>query len=257
MGRKVARGLRGKSGVSRGGKAVALRQGATPTPTPPHKGEGFRRANPLMPGLRIREDGWTVARTRTFLAALSQTGCVTDAARVAGISRKSVNQARARFDEFDRACSTALARAGRGLKAIAYERAVVGREMVIIRDGKEVERRIMPSDSMLGLLLKRGDLGDGEGGGGGAVRPLHKHYDGDAVISAEEHMEGWRFDGAGIKYFHPGSAIDKLLTKLTAMRASVAAEEAESGACSRCGQPAADEAVRERLASCRAAADSL
>jgi molybdenum-dependent DNA-binding transcriptional regulator ModE len=47
-----------------------------------------------MPGLRIREDGWTVARTRTFLAALSQTGCVTDAARVAGISRKSVNQAR-------------------------------------------------------------------------------------------------------------------------------------------------------------------
>ena len=103
----------------------------------------------------------TVARTRTFLAVLSQTGCVTDAARVAGISRKSVNDARARFDAFDRACSTALARAGRGLKAIAYERAVVGREMVIIRDGKEVERRIMPSDSMLGLLLKRGDLGDG------------------------------------------------------------------------------------------------
>lgn len=71
------------------------------------------RENPYMPGLRIREDGWTVARTRTFLAALAQTGCVTDAARVAGISRKSVNDARIRFDEFDRACSTALARAAR------------------------------------------------------------------------------------------------------------------------------------------------
>jgi hypothetical protein len=54
-----------------------------------------------MPGLRYREDGWTAARTRTFLAVLAQ--CVTDAARVAGMSRKSVNDARRRFDAFDRA----------------------------------------------------------------------------------------------------------------------------------------------------------
>lgn len=33
--------------------------------------------------------------------------------------------------------------------------------MVILRDGREVERRIMPSDSLLGLLLKRGDLKGG------------------------------------------------------------------------------------------------
>jgi len=33
--------------------------------------------------------------------------------------------------------------------------------MVILRDGREVERRIMPSDSLLGLLLKRGDLNGG------------------------------------------------------------------------------------------------
>lgn len=104
-----------------------------------------------MPGLRIREDGWTVARTRTFLAALTQTGCVTDAARVAGISRKSVNDARGRFAAFDRACSTALARAGRGLRAIAYERAVVGGETVV----------------------KRGEMGDGnEDGGTAALPPL-------------------------------------------------------------------------------------
>src|SRR3546814_10849669 len=138
------------------------------------------------------------------------------------ICRKSVNDARRRFAEFDRACSTALARARRGLQAVAYERAVVGREMVIIRGGKEVERRIMPSDSMLGLLLKRGELGEG-----GAAGTHYRRYDGDAAISAEEHMQGWRFDGKGIKYFHPGSATAKLLGKLERMRAAFAAERSE------------------------------
>jgi hypothetical protein len=93
-----------------------------------------------------------------FLAVLTQTGCVSDAARVAGVSRTSVNRARKLFAPFDRACAEALAKALRGLEAVAYERAVEGREMVILRNGKEVERRIMPSDGLLGLLLKRGDL---------------------------------------------------------------------------------------------------
>lgn len=200
------------------------------------------KENPFMPGLRIREDGWTAARTRTFLAVLAQSGCVTDAARVAGMSRKSVNDARRRFAEFDRACSTALARALRGLQAVAYERAVVGREMVVIRGGKEVERRIMPSDAMLGLLLKRGELGSGDGGGG-AARTHYRRYDGDAAISAEEHLAGWRFDGKGIKYFYPGSAVDKLGSKLERMRARMAAQEAETGACMRCGQLATGKAA--------------
>ena len=204
MGRKVARGARGKSVVVSGGGDGRIRPSrgrshGSPT-TPSRKREGIDRAregskeNPFMPGLRIREDGWTSARTRRFLAVLAQSGCVTDAARVAGMSRKSVNDARRRFVEFDRACSTALARAQRGLRAIAYERAVVGREMVIIRGGKEVERRIMPSDAMLGLLLKRGELGEG-----GAAGTHYRRYDGDAAISAVEHLAGWRFDGAGIK----------------------------------------------------------
>src|SRR3546814_7717763 len=86
----------------------------------------------------------------------------------------------------------------------------------------EVERRIMPSDSMLGLLLKRGELGEG-----GAAGTHYRRYDGDAAISAEEHMQGWRFDGKGIKYFHPGSATAKLLGKLERMRAAFAAERAD------------------------------
>ncbi len=262
---KVERGLRKQSGEKGGGedrnRPCRGRSHGSPT-TPSRKREGGttggdaggKGANPFMPGLRVREDGWTEARTRTFLAVLAQSGCVTDAARVAGMSRKAVNDARRRFPEFDRACSTALARALRGLQAVAYERAVVGREMVVIRGGKEVERRIMPSDSMLGLLLKRGELGPGEGGGG-AARAHYRRYDGDAVISAEEHMEGWRFDSAGIKYFHPGSATEKLLGKLERMRAAFATqrdeEEAATGLCMRCGQPAAGEAAA-RLAAQRA-----
>ena len=52
-------------------------------------------------------------------------------------------------------------------------------------------------------------------------------------------MEGWRFDGAGIKYFHPGSARERLADKLYRMRAAAVDEEAESGRCMRCGQLAA------------------
>jgi len=256
MGRKVARGSQGKSGETGGvgGQAhpAATSGQARKSRTPSRKREGVKggregpkHANPFMPGLRIREDGWTAAPTRTFLAVLAQSGCVTDAARVAGMSPKSVNDARRRFEEFDRACSTALARAQRGLTAIAYERAVVGREMVVIRDGKEVERRIVPSDSMLGLLIKRGELGEG-----GAAGTLYRRYDGDAAISAEEHLAGWRFDGGGIKYFHPGSAIEKLVGKLDRMRAAAAAEEVERGCCMRCGQPATGEAAA-RLAAAR------
>ena len=135
--------------------------------TPSRKREGSQ-ANPFMPGLRIREDGWTVARTRVFLALLAKTGCVSDAARVAGVSRTSVNRSRALFAPFDKACGEAIARALRGLEAVAYERAVEGRETVVIRGGREVERRIAPSVALLALLTRRGELVAGTSGGAAA-----------------------------------------------------------------------------------------
>src|SRR3546814_6716840 len=86
----------------------------------------------------------------------------------------------------------------------------------------------------------------GAEGGGGAAGTHYRRYDGDAAISAEEHMQGWRFDGGGIKYFHPGSATEKLVAKLERFRAAYAAEKAEeeaaTGACMRCGQLAVGEA---------------
>lgn len=167
MGRNVERSSRVKSGNNGGGDqalpAATIQQaGKSRIPSSKREGiEGWReasQANPFMPGLRIRADGWTVARTRTFLALLAQTGCVADAARVAGVSTTSVNRSRKLFAAFDRACAGALANALRGLEAVAYQRAVEGREMVVIRGGREVERRIMPSDSLLAMLIKRGDL---------------------------------------------------------------------------------------------------
>lgn len=191
MARKVERGSQAKSGAVRGDGDKAL----------PAGGKEGRKAppsrNPFMPGLRIRQDGWTVARTRTFLAVLAQTGCVTDAARVAGVSRTSVNRSRKLFAPFDRACAEALASALRGLEAVAYQRAVEGRKIVILRDGKEVERRIVPSDSLLGLLLKRGDLK-----GGGEVQLTAEKAAAYVLPAAVQH----RF--LSVEEFHSGIIFD-------------------------------------------------
>jgi len=44
----------------------------------------------------IRRDGWTAERQRRFLAMLSQTKCVTKAARAVGLSRESAYRFRSR-----------------------------------------------------------------------------------------------------------------------------------------------------------------
>lgn len=276
MAREVGRDLRGTEGKTDGMGEDRARRSATGgrarrSRSSPSKREGGGAVNPLMPGLRIREDGWTVARTRVFLAVLTQTGCVADAARVAGVSTTSVNRSRRLFPRFDRACGAARSKALRGLRAVAYERAVEGRETVIYRGGKEVERRIQPSDSMLALLLKQGRL-DGDGGsdrgsegaagygaasgpGPGGYAEDEPGYDPDAMLSAAEFMQGWRFDVDGCKYFHPTSARAKLYVKIRAMQKAVGREEAETGNCRRCGQPLTAE-QRERFAAQDAADDA-
>ena len=212
-----------------------------------------RDANPLMPGLRVRSDGWTAARTRVFLATLGRTGCVTDAARVAGVSTTSVNRSRALFAPFDTACGAAIARALRGLEAVAYERAVEGREMVIVRGGKEVERRIMPSDSILGLLLKRGDLKNGKGVQLTAEEA--EAYELPAAVrhrflSREEYFSGIAFDNrrdAG-KCQRPTSAETdaEILRRIAIIEMTRSREDLAEECCRTCGQPLG-EAARQRL----------
>ncbi|MEM8918572.1 MAG: hypothetical protein AAGE37_06880 [Pseudomonadota bacterium] len=187
--------------------------------------------NPLIPSYnpgnrKIRHDGWTPARTRTFLATLRQTGCVTDAARTIGMSTASGYRLRKRDAVFRAAWDAALADARRGLIAVAHERAVVGRETVIIRKGVEVERRIQPSDAMLALLIKHGDMG-----GDGAGRQRVGNRTADKVLTLEEWRAGKEFDSHGRKI--DGESVEQIRAridaKLDAMRERLARRQQETG----------------------------
>lgn len=144
--------------------------------------------NLLMPGYRERHDGWTQARTQQFLDALAHTGCARDAARVAGVSNQAGYRLRSKYPAFAAAWDAALARAQQGLIAIAYKRAVEGSETVIIRKGEEYERRISPSDAMLNMLVRRGDVG------GVAIPEGHIVVHPDEVVTREEAAKGWFWD---------------------------------------------------------------
>jgi hypothetical protein len=185
--------------------------------------------NRLMPGLRVRHDGWTEERTQRFFDALAHTGCVRDAARVAGVSNASAYRMKRRFPLFSGAWERALARAGEGLLAVAYKRAVEGKETVIIRGGQEVERRITPSDAILGLLSKRGDL---------AGSGLNVGKTPDDYLSFDEWQQHKRFDDYGhkIEIEDPAETAEKFIAQMAAMRARLSSYAAASGSCPTCKQ---------------------
>jgi len=133
---------------------------------------------------RPRHDGWTAERQRLFIESLTRTGCVRDACRVARISSTSAYRIRRRIPEFAESWALALRRARTPLEEVAWKRAVDGRETVIIRGGKEVERRITPSDSILALLIRQGKL---------------TQQDADRLITWEEWQAGVVFDERGNK----------------------------------------------------------
>ena len=108
-------------------------------------------------GPRWRIDGFTPEKRRVFLAALTRFGCVKDAARVAGISTQTVGRHRRKWPDFAKACETARMQAAGPLEAIAWERAVVGADLTIVRKGEVVEVRRKPSDGMLRMLLQSSD----------------------------------------------------------------------------------------------------
>jgi hypothetical protein len=111
------------------------------------------RRGPSIEELRYREDGFTPAKRKKFLKCLRKTGCVADAARVAGISTTTIARLRRKFADFDAQCLAARELAVPGLEAIAYQRATVGAAEKVIRKGELVEVRVKPSDAMLRLLL--------------------------------------------------------------------------------------------------------
>lgn len=183
----------------------------------------------LLPGLRVRHDGWTRERTQRFLDTLAHTGCVRDAARVAGVSNTAGYRLKARFPLFAAAWDDALARAQQGLIAVAYQRAVEGKETIIIRNGAEYERRIAPSDAMLGLLVKRGDMA-------GSAAPAIPVED---RITIAEWKDRWRFDDMGAKFQQLPVDVrsNGFMVKICALRDRMLEYARDTSSCTHCGQP--------------------
>jgi hypothetical protein len=119
------------------------------------------KAGGLIEGLCVRHDGWTPARQRAFLRALSVTGCVRDACARAGISNTSAYRARKKSAAFARAWERSLAKAAPTIEQAAYERAVLGWEEPIVQGGKVVGVKRRYSDSLLRMLLQRHVAGRG------------------------------------------------------------------------------------------------
>ena len=103
---------------------------------------------------RQRHDGFTPKKQRKFFKALKKTGCLKDAARVAGISTNTVRRHRDKWPAFNARTEAALGQAAEALETIAWHRATVGAEEKIYREGKLVATRVKPSDAMLRLLLQ-------------------------------------------------------------------------------------------------------
>lgn len=105
--------------------------------------------------VKRRHDGWTAERQRAFIAALAETGCVSEACAEVGITPRSAYRlrehpgARAFAEAWDHALSFASSR----LASIAFERAIHGSVERIYRNGELVEERRRPSDKLLMWLL--------------------------------------------------------------------------------------------------------
>src|SRR4051812_395303 len=105
-------------------------------------------------GFRRRRDGFTAAKREAFVAALTRYGTVRDACRVTGVSTKTFYRHEKRDAEFAGRCKAAKREAAGRLEALAWERATVGADETLIRDGAVVQVRRKPSDAMLRLLMQ-------------------------------------------------------------------------------------------------------
>ena len=106
--------------------------------------------------IRARHDGWTPQRQHDFIAALAESGCVTEACRAVGMTTKSAYRLRARPDAsiFRQAWDIALDHAIRRLTDAVYSRAIHGVPRPIFYQGEQIgERRHF--DERLAMFLLR------------------------------------------------------------------------------------------------------
>lgn len=173
----------------RSNASVAAAHAAMLQPQPVPVGPIRADIDVMMPDYPERQDGWNEKRLQRFFDALCHTGCIVDACRVSTMSTVAARRAKAKYPLFSDAWDAALAHSRPALLAIAHHRATVGKQTIIIRNGKEHERKIEPSDAILKVLLARGDHA---GGGGPAAAD---------VLTFEEWQAGLRFgkDGSKVK----------------------------------------------------------
>jgi hypothetical protein len=115
---------------------------------------------------RFRHDGWTPHRQRDFIAALAQTGCVTDAAVAVGMSARSAYALRSvpLATSFRAAWDIALDYAIHRLADAALSRAINGVARPVFFNGEQVgEQRFFDERLTMFLLRTRDPARFGEG----------------------------------------------------------------------------------------------
>lgn len=183
-----------------------------------------KRRDGFFRDYRVRSDGWTERRTRMFLRALAETGCVRDACARARVSDSSAYTMRRRDPAFAAAWEKALDAAIPTLEQAAWERAVEGWDEVVWKDGVEVSRKRRYSDGLLRFLLDRASAG----------RPGKKASEKELVAFAQEaaHAAGGYFEVRATSEATNAAILKKLemIDKARALETEDAAREAAEAA---------------------------
>jgi hypothetical protein len=106
-------------------------------------------------------DGFTKQRRRAFLRKLTETGDVEAACRYVRLTPSGAYQLRRNHPAFRDAWDRALAMSVATLEQAAVERGLVGVEEPVWHAGKIVGYRMRQSDTLLKLMIQRGDRREG------------------------------------------------------------------------------------------------
>jgi hypothetical protein len=110
-----------------------------------------------LPPLRPRQNGWTVARQKAFLDALTETASVVEAARRVNMTPQSAYWLRRHpaAAEFRAAWSAAIDDAWQKVEDSALDRVINGETEIFERDGVRIVRHKPCAPSLVARMLER------------------------------------------------------------------------------------------------------